>query len=89
MGGLISAHWPGLAYPGETRMPIKTFMKFTLRMFRDDMGSFTQPGCNSLEDALWHVNKAREHDNLAPIDLDELKRLSRGTNLGWLKMDEE
>jgi hypothetical protein len=46
--------------------------RFTLNLWRDDMGTFTQPGCRDAEDALWHVNKAREHDGLAAITLDDL-----------------
>lgn len=60
---------------------------YTLKMYRDDMGSFTQPGVSSLEDALWHVNSARDHDGLRHIDIDELKRLKRGTDKGWLKLN--
>lgn len=47
--------------------------RFTLKLWKDDMGTFTQPGCRDAEDALWHVNRAREHDNLPPIDLDDLQ----------------
>jgi hypothetical protein len=60
---------------GETnRNERETIMKtrFTLNMYRDDMGSFRQPGCRDAEDALWHINKAREHDGLPPIELDDL-----------------
>lgn len=46
--------------------------RLTLELWRDDMGSFKQPGCRNAEDALWHINKAREHDGLKPIELDEL-----------------
>lgn len=35
-------------------------MKYTLHFYKGDMGSFTQPGVTSVEDALWHVNNARE-----------------------------
>lgn len=48
-------------------------MRYTLNLWRDDMGTFKQPGCRDAEDALWHINKAREHDNLPPIELDELQ----------------
>lgn len=41
--------------------------RYTLKLWLDDMGSFTQPGCRDSFDALWHVNKAREHDGLDPI----------------------
>jgi hypothetical protein len=47
-------------------------MRYTLTLWKDDMGTFTQPGCRDSEDALWHVNRAREHDGLPPMDLDEL-----------------
>ena len=53
--------------------------KFTLKFWKDDMGSFTQSGISSNssetvhENALWYVNKAREHDGLRP-----LRRLSDG-----------
>lgn len=60
--------------------------KFTLRIFTDDMGSFSQPGCSSIDDALWHVNSAREHDALDPIDMDTLQSLFARTNKGWAKM---
>ena len=42
-------------------------MRYTLHYYRDDMGNFTQPGVTSVEDALWHVNNAREHDGLRPL----------------------
>jgi hypothetical protein len=61
--------------------------RYTLKMYKDDMGSFTQHGVTSLEDALWHVNSARAHDGLKPIEIDELKRLKRGTDKGWLKLN--
>lgn len=57
----------------------------TLSMFLDDMGSFTQPGCETMEDALWHINSARDHDGLPHIDMDDLKLLFRGSNRGWAK----
>lgn len=41
------------------------------------MGTFTQPGCTSAEDALWHVNKAREHDGLAVLSLAEFEQMLR------------
>lgn len=63
--------------------------RYTLRMFLDDMGSFTQPGCTTLEDALWHVNSARDHDGLAHIGLDKLKHLLRGSNDGWATFKEQ
>lgn len=47
-------------------------MRYTLKLWKDDMGTFTQPGCRDAEDALWHVNSARAHDGLRPMDLDEL-----------------
>ncbi len=59
--------------------------RFTLKMYYDDMGSFTQPGCTDLTDALWHVNSAREHDGLRPMTLDTLRALFRGTGKGWAK----
>lgn len=39
-------------------------MRYTLKFWRDDMGSFTQCGITDKNDALWHVNNARDHDNL-------------------------
>lgn len=54
-------------------------------MFRDDMGSFTQPGVSSKEDALWHINSARDHDGLPHIDMEELERLIRKSDKGWAK----
>lgn len=50
-------------------------MRYTLKMYLDDMGSFKQPGCRDEYDALWHVNNAREHDGLEPISLEKLARL--------------
>lgn len=48
--------------------------RFTLNFWKDDMGSFTQPGCTSKGDALWHVNSARAHDGLKPLhSLDQGK----------------
>lgn len=49
--------------------------RYTLRLYVNDMGSFTQPGCRSMEDALWHINSAREHDGLPPMSIDDLKAL--------------
>ena len=63
--------------------------RFTLSMFRNDMGSFKQPGCTSKEDALWHINSAREHDGLAPIDMEELESLMRGSSEGYAKFKSE
>ena len=51
--------------------------RFTLRLYLNDMGSFTQPGCADLEDALWHVNNARDHDGLPPLQIEYLRALSR------------
>ena len=51
--------------------------RFTVRLYMEDMGSFTQPGCTSLEDALWHINNARDHDGLPRIDIAKLRGLSR------------
>ncbi len=51
--------------------------KKTLRMFLDDMGSFEQPGCDSVEDALWHVNNARDHDGLKPLSMEKFAALFR------------
>jgi hypothetical protein len=55
----------------------------TLKMFTNDMGSFTQPGCRDKEDALWHINSARAHDGLKPLEMDHLDTLLRGCNWGW------
>jgi len=62
---------------------------FTLRMFYDDMGTFTQPGCRDLEDALWHVNSARAHDNLKPMNMDTFESLFGPTNKGWARLEIE
>lgn len=49
-------------------------MKYTLEFYKDDMGWFTQPGIEASrhesfeEQALWFVNKAREHDGLKPLE---------------------
>lgn len=64
-------------------------MRYTLKMYEDSMGSFTQPGCTDLKDALWHVNMAREHDFLPPLELDDLRRLLRKTDKGWAKLVRE
>ena len=63
--------------------------RFTLKMFTDQMGSFTQPGCTSHEDALWHVNNARAHDGIAPLTADQFDALFRGTNWGWARFEPE
>jgi hypothetical protein len=47
-------------------------MRYTLDFWRDDMGTFKQPGCTGAKDALWHINKAREHDGLAPLTMDDM-----------------
>lgn len=52
-------------------------MRYKLKLYMDDMGSFAQPGCSSKEDALWHINKAREHDGLPPITMQKLETLLR------------
>jgi hypothetical protein len=41
------------------------------------MGSFTQPGCRDVEDALWHVNSARDHDGLPHISIETLEAMIR------------
>ena len=46
-------------------------------MYRDDMGSFSQPGCRNKEDALWHINSARDHDGLPHIDMDDMNTMLR------------
>lgn len=64
--------------------------RFTLTLFTEDMGSFKQPGCTDLIDALWHINSAREHDNLPSMDEETLRRLiQRGAYLGWAKLTPE
>lgn len=60
-------------------------MRHTLTLWKDDMGSFKQPGCRNVEDALWHVNKAREHDGLPPMELDELEDAIRHPGCGSLR----
>lgn len=63
--------------------------RFTLKMYYDDMGSFTQPGCSDLVDALWHVNSARAHDGLRPMTIETLQALFRETDKGWAKRVQE
>lgn len=63
--------------------------RFTLRMYYDDMGSFTQPGCRDLDDALWHINSARNHDGLMPMDMDCLLSLTKGDRKGWARLTED
>lgn len=64
--------------------------RFTLRMFTDQMGSFSQPGCTSREDALWHVNKAREHDGLEALTTDQFDRLFHdNVKWGWARLEAE
>ena len=55
-------------------------MKYkTSRGFIDDMGSFPsfivsdKPMETKEEEFLWHLNKVREHDNLKPLELDDLE----------------
>lgn len=57
-------------------------LRFTLSLQTDDMGTFTQPGCTSFDDALWHVNRARAHDGLPPMSRSTLEMLtmSGGSN---------
>lgn len=43
-------------------------MRYYLEFYKDDMGSFYQSGCRDMDDALWHVNQARDHDGLMPLD---------------------
>lgn len=65
--------------------------RYTLTLFLDDMGSFTQPGCTSIEDALWHVNRARDHDGLHPLSLNQFRNLpgSRKGSSQWAEMKPE
>lgn len=63
--------------------------RYTLTLFTDDMGSFKQPGCRNKEDALWHVNSARAHDGLKPLEMYHLERLLRGTHWGHAKLTRE
>lgn len=52
-------------------------MRYKLKLYMDDMGSFAQPGCSSKEDALWHINSARDHDGLPHITMAKLETLLR------------
>ena len=63
--------------------------RYTLRMFTDDMGSFTQPGCRDKEDALWHVNSARDHDGLKPLTMEAFELLFPGTNIAHARFIQE
>lgn len=51
--------------------------RFTLSSYISDMGSFSQPGCRSWEDALWHLNDARRHDGLPELSLGEIASLPK------------
>lgn len=51
--------------------------RFTLNLWTDDMGTFVQPGCRGMEDALWHVNSARDHDGLKSLTLEEFDGMAR------------
>lgn len=46
--------------------------RYTLTLTRDDMGTWSQPGVHSLDDALWHLNHARRNDGLEPLTFAEL-----------------
>jgi hypothetical protein len=59
---------------------------FTLVMFTDDMGSFKQPGCVDMIDALWHVNSARLHDNLTPYTMEKFEKLFTGVSWGYASL---
>jgi hypothetical protein len=69
----------GAGVPAQIRRmkkrPQRDPERYKLKMYLEDMGSFTQPGCTDKEDALWHINSARAHDGLDPIDLDRLQEL--------------
>ena len=51
--------------------------RYTLKLWRDDMGNFAQAGCTGIDDALWHVNRAREHDGLVPLSREDLVLMLR------------
>jgi len=51
--------------------------RFTLSFYLNDMGSFIQPGCRDMDDALWHVNRARAHDGLPPLTLAMLTKMKK------------
>jgi hypothetical protein len=55
-------------------------MRFRLTGYRSDMGDFSQPGCKSVEDALWHLNKMREHDNLPALTIVDMNIMLRARN---------
>lgn len=56
--------------------------RFTLNLWTNEGGSFRQPGCRSLDDALWHVNRSRDHDGLAPMDMKRLEMAFRRNKRG-------
>src|SRR5687767_3364721 len=61
-GGDVLNTQPAQIGPGLSGRGKDNTMRYTLNLWKDDMGTFRQPGCRDAEDALWHINKAREHD---------------------------
>ena len=52
---------------------------YVLKVCRSDMGDYktnckSSPMETAWENGLWHVNRAREHDGLRPLTLQELKK---------------
>lgn len=56
--------------------------RFALNLWTNEGGAFHQPGCQSLDDALWHVNKARDHDGLPPMAMKRLVMAFRRNKRG-------
>lgn len=61
-----------------TRFPfLKAHTLYKFKLFIDDMGSYNGycKGSNmetAEENALWSINNARQHDNLRPLDLEDI-----------------
>jgi hypothetical protein len=59
-----------------------TTRRYTLHLYMPDLGTFRQPGCASVADALRHVNDARAHDGLSALTLDTFRTLFLGGATG-------
>jgi hypothetical protein len=54
-------------------------MRYTLSLYRDDMGSYKTNCADNARESAWEnalsaVNSARAHDNLQPITVAQLKK---------------
>ena len=63
-------------------------MRYTLSLYRDDMGSYKTVcmanGSETVwENGLWDVNHARAHDGLRPLTIEQLQECATLTPINY------